>query len=417
VISSWIGLALILYPVFVFSSGTKFPALNALPVIIGSMLLIQAGKGSSIPKYGVNWILKQKPLVFIGLCSYSFYLWHWPFFSYHKYIFFKAPELPTAWMYIFLSFGISILSLHFVERPFRGNNLLTRRSHVFLFGICSSAVVLAISLSIHLSQGAPERLPPKVVEYDAVSSEPNFANDRPVKFDGETFWHIGNPEAKPSVFLWGDSHAIAALPAFAQVCREHNSAMIAGIILGQPPVISEGSVATTSPSHHYNTAAMNYIIDDVNSIKHVVFIFFWHGNFNKPGFTESLLFTLDKLQAKGVTVTIFKELPVYEVPVPRAVALHHLSGSSPPYLSQETHRKKTLSYEKILESIQGKFPEIEIIDPAPLYQNKNGSFYYTNEDGALLYKDFSHLTVAGSFHLLPAVRMALSRADKELPSG
>ena len=52
-----------------------FPGLSALTPCVGSALIIGAGEsGSSL----IGKILSWRPIVFIGLISYSLYLWHWP---------------------------------------------------------------------------------------------------------------------------------------------------------------------------------------------------------------------------------------------------------------------------------------------------------------------------------------------------
>lgn len=67
------GLAMIAIAVFALSERTPFPGAAALLPCIGTALVILAGK----TRNPVSAILEIKPLVFIGLISYSLYLWHW----------------------------------------------------------------------------------------------------------------------------------------------------------------------------------------------------------------------------------------------------------------------------------------------------------------------------------------------------
>jgi peptidoglycan/LPS O-acetylase OafA/YrhL len=124
------GIGLILYSITTYNTRTPFPGLAALPPCIGSVLIIGAGEfGSSL----VGSVLSWRPLVFIGLISYSLYLWHWPVIILHKlglsvnlqsvlparYGNQLAAVRFDMYMEIVISFALAILSWRFVERPFR----------------------------------------------------------------------------------------------------------------------------------------------------------------------------------------------------------------------------------------------------------------------------------------------------------
>jgi peptidoglycan/LPS O-acetylase OafA/YrhL len=69
------------------------------------------------PKFAL-WVLKFRPLVWIGRISYGLYLWHWPvrWFIYLK----KALPASTGQLVaaVVLSLLLPTLSYHFVEKPF-----------------------------------------------------------------------------------------------------------------------------------------------------------------------------------------------------------------------------------------------------------------------------------------------------------
>ena len=72
---SLIGLFLILGSIFYFNENTPFPSFWALFPVIGTTLLILSAKDQ---KTLVSKMLSLKPVVFVGMISYSLYLWHWP---------------------------------------------------------------------------------------------------------------------------------------------------------------------------------------------------------------------------------------------------------------------------------------------------------------------------------------------------
>ena len=66
-------------------------------------------------------IFQLKPLIFIGLISYSFYLWHWPIISYFKYTSMDNLSFSQIILSSILILSLSILSWKFVEQPFLNN--------------------------------------------------------------------------------------------------------------------------------------------------------------------------------------------------------------------------------------------------------------------------------------------------------
>lgn len=69
------GLAMICAAILVFTNETPFPGFSALLPTVGAALVI--GSGLSGPTF-VKRLLSLRPVVFVGLISYSLYLWHWP---------------------------------------------------------------------------------------------------------------------------------------------------------------------------------------------------------------------------------------------------------------------------------------------------------------------------------------------------
>lgn len=107
-----VGVLLILLSAFNLSESSFFPGILALPVILGSCLLIATDRGL------VANILSLKQIVYIGKVSYSFYLWHWPIIILAKY---RGIELTSynAFILVVASFIAASLSYHFIETPFR----------------------------------------------------------------------------------------------------------------------------------------------------------------------------------------------------------------------------------------------------------------------------------------------------------
>jgi peptidoglycan/LPS O-acetylase OafA/YrhL len=142
---SWIGLGAVLVSALVFTSATAYPgSLAAIPVV-GAALIIAGGTAQ--PAWGVEVLLRQRPLQFLGLISYSLYLWHWP-------ILVVAAEsrgvttLPV-WDNVALlvvALVVAIVSYQVIENPLRHSvALISRRWASIMLGGCLVLSTLAVT--------------------------------------------------------------------------------------------------------------------------------------------------------------------------------------------------------------------------------------------------------------------------------
>lgn len=112
-IVSMISLTLIIAPMFYLNEHSIFPYYNALPIILGSVGLIYFRNSVVARLLSLRWI------VFIGLISYSLYLYHWPVIVFSKY---QLNDLNDSYLYLFIisiSLILSVLSYYLIEKPFR----------------------------------------------------------------------------------------------------------------------------------------------------------------------------------------------------------------------------------------------------------------------------------------------------------
>ena len=154
----------------------------------------------------VQRFLETKVLVGIGLLSYSFYLWHWPFFAFHRYLFSDSPSVPLALGYIVLALLISIASLKYIERPFRERRWAQSRKKVFLFTGLVSLLVMIAGLSLWKTRGMPARLPAEVAVFDAAKGDAFYQNSRSFIDKEKSIALLGAKNKPCKLMVWGDSH-------------------------------------------------------------------------------------------------------------------------------------------------------------------------------------------------------------------
>ena len=149
---SFLGLFLIMIAVFSFNNSTPFPGLYALIPATGTWLVIVFSERSN---YAKNF-LGTPILVFLGLISYSTYLWHQPIFSFYEHsgITLSGPilYLCLALLSIFLGF----LSWKYVEQPFRNRSYLTRAT-IFKLSIGCSVIFITLGSIGYFMNGFPNR--------------------------------------------------------------------------------------------------------------------------------------------------------------------------------------------------------------------------------------------------------------------
>ncbi|MEM1152256.1 MAG: acyltransferase family protein [Pseudomonadota bacterium] len=78
-----IGVFLILRSVFIYDEDTRFPGVAALAPVLGTVLVVLFATPGSVAAR----VLSLKLLVWIGLISYSLYLWHHPVFALYQHRF------------------------------------------------------------------------------------------------------------------------------------------------------------------------------------------------------------------------------------------------------------------------------------------------------------------------------------------
>ncbi len=206
-----IGLALILFAVVFYTPLTPFPGLAALPPVLGTAMIIAAGRG------GTNiagQILSWKPLVGIGLISYSLYLWHWPVLVFLN-IHFGLHHVP-AWAMasgVILSVVLAYLSWRFVEQPFRSSRGYSRKQ-IFTISGAGIAAFTAAGLVVFSAQGLDHRFDAKT-NAAFRAAEGNLYRERCMELKTrEALCKIGDESKTPSFVLWGDSHAMSAAHGF-----------------------------------------------------------------------------------------------------------------------------------------------------------------------------------------------------------
>ncbi|MDN7124548.1 acyltransferase [Pseudidiomarina sp. 1APP75-32.1] len=211
---AWLGLLMIIVSILSFDSRTPFPSLYALLPVVGTALLILFAGDKTF----VGRLLSLRPLVGIGLLSYSAYLWHQPLFAFARIRAYSEPSLVLMLGLAAISLMLAYFTWQWVEQPFRKKSyiLASSRNRIFGFAAAGSLLFFLAGSFIHYGNGFPERQAPSGHTFAALRVdkmlEHNFGLNQVCE---ETFTlnKLCRTGEQPEVLVWGDSYAMHLLPA------------------------------------------------------------------------------------------------------------------------------------------------------------------------------------------------------------
>ena len=420
---SWGGLLAVVASFALLSRYTPFPGWSALPAVAGTALVIWSGSGlaGNTRPPAPNRLLSLQPLVFIGLISYSLYLWHWPFFAFHRYLFGQPAPAGLGLLYLVCALALSVASYRWIEQPIRRKVLLPDRKAVFWFWAGSTAAIAALGFLLAFTDGWPGRISPQAREFESLQGQPRNAFFQAGPEGAHVMQaSLGAADLPAKVFVWGDSHAMALAPALDAAGKELDVSVATRAMQGNAPVLGW----TIGPSESrgglemaaFNKRVFSEIQERAASgeLDVVVLVFRWATYVQReppleqydplPGFEDALLETVRKLDDLGVQVVVLLEPPAFPVPVPKALALHDFIGTPAPSLSAENVRAFTNPYQGLIESLKSGGEKVTLLDLSPALTTGDGAIRAVDDDGALLYSDDHHLSYRGAVKMTAPLR-------------
>ena len=135
---SLLGLLLVIYSIFVFKKTDVYPGYLALVPVFGTSLLLVFSTNQT----WVGQALGAKPLVMIGLISYSAYLWHQPLFAFYRLRELDPLSTTASWILILCSFGLGYFTWRFIEPIWRIGKTAPKRTFWWFLGFCACVFLL-----------------------------------------------------------------------------------------------------------------------------------------------------------------------------------------------------------------------------------------------------------------------------------
>lgn len=283
-VCSIVGLILILSSIFLFTKETLFPGLSALLPTLGAAFIIYSGIEDSSDLI-VNKLLSSKAMVFVGVISYSLYLWHWPLIVFAKHLLIRPMFLHETVLLLVLMGMVSFLSWKYIEQPFRKNGWFTERKKLFKVSISVMVGVFLLCMVIKATDGVAVRDTNYVdVEWEKWGDCNDYSEVNTVGGEGCELGMLGEA---PSFMLWGDSHARAIAPGVNLSAEKFKKSGVISTINGCAPLLGVES-KQIEECFSFNNQVMNYIEANPN-LKVIILAARWAANVEGQGYGMEFL--------------------------------------------------------------------------------------------------------------------------------
>lgn len=220
------GLAGVISGFLLLAPQSHVPGFAVLPACLGTAALIAAG--ARYPT-AVTRMLSLGPVVFIGLISYSLYLWHWPLMVFQRVYLEREPSHLEMTGVVLLAVVVATASWRFVERPFRSGRAGPRwepgQAMAGALGVL--AVVALAGVAVRIGDGFPWRYPAPV---QAMFEQKSLGNPLRRRCDGHqlafknddicNFGRKKQPGESYDVLVIGDSNGDHFVPLVAKYAEE-----------------------------------------------------------------------------------------------------------------------------------------------------------------------------------------------------
>lgn len=383
-----VGLALIAASFATLTEASAFPGWIAAVPCTGAALLIWR-RTAPVP---TDRLLGFKPVVWVGLISYSLYLWHWPAIFFAKQIW-PGGLSALHLIGIFVTCVITAtLSYRYIETPIRVWKPRFWRS--VTAGVAASAAMAVIAAGVIASKGVPSRFPADAV---AIAK---------YKYDYNADYRVGTCflrqeqsvrdlkqrecllRGKNTALLWGDSFAAHYTAGLKPLLES------AGFTFAQanaslcPPLIGR-DVANRPYCKEFNGAVLEWVRKYRPNL--VILSATWLLDPSSLSALDDTLTALSKIN--GVTVIVLGQSPLYRGSVPTIIAERWMRGDRSEFSKTSTASQSFTSdgYVRPLVEKRANAIFVSVADAAcPGNQCKMFA------DGVPYHWDFGHFTRAGS---------------------
>lgn len=402
----YFGLGVLLLSIFLPSSFKTFTTFTAC--IATALFLLMGHKGYFYK------ILISKPMIGIGLLSYSLYLWHWPTLVLSKYIL-GTGFIPSC-IAVLTLITLSLFSYFVIEKPLRHKRLIhSPKAELIIY------ILVILFIAMTLAKKAPlfgsaynqtlssffniQPAPKWVV--DCHGARNLSKKDAPYK---ECLSVKRTNQKKFAVYLLGDSHAAQLTFMFKKALA--NTQYQLKFINDEktfPYSLIKGSV---------NAKSLEYVVNMIQP-GDIVAIAFHRGHFNTDrdkhialtkkiemnskanNFLEGFSHYADEIVRNGGRLLFIRDTPLMNLVMTSSSCRlqSEIMGSSScrVFIAQDMHTRarQDMVYNHLIEDYPGSC----IWDPSVMLYQGEKYFDVVNYQGEYMMTDWNHITKLASENL------------------
>lgn len=400
-IGATLGVIAIVTSMLAYTKDTQFPGLAALPPCLGAGLFIWAGLGTDRAESRMAQLLGSPVPVFVGLISYSLYLWHWPLIVFTKHLTNAALTPLLQFALASATLALSIVSWRYVERPFREGRFLWRTRRQRYLGAGAASIGLAlVGAVINVTHGLPGRMSSEAETLAGMSNDYSPVRARCHKggsaadLFSETCALAGDRSA--DIIVLGDSHGVELSFALNEAAMVHHSSVRQVTASSCPPFI--GFISRERPECAKYVAGILAALSSVppSRVFVVAHYFNWLGDVGSDSLWPKVEATVQFLRAQGHSVVLVGATPPHPagIPVPDALARWVQFGGIASAYRFALDRHKSSEIDADLARIAHAYGASYVALSPLLCPDESGCRGY--KDGKVLYFDDNHLSLAGA---------------------
>jgi peptidoglycan/LPS O-acetylase OafA/YrhL len=402
---SFLGLLMIIGSLFLLSENSVFPGVRALLPTLGAAALIISGHyGNAAP----NRLLKLKLMSWIGLISYSAYLWHWPILAFYHYGNFKITLL-SGTIIFFITIFIAWLSYAYIETPARHSKKTIKDIVIHYFLVPSVVVILVSAVSISLGgyglrwfseeyrtkQTAIQDQTRPAYDYDYVCQ---YGLAAKIETNNPNCVIGNNKNISPKVILWGDSNAAHYIGILGTFANEAGF-QFRNLEVGACPPINTDVTPFAAPRRVQEcNNSQELIFKTLNEYQVIIISASWPGYFHQNEFMDAVFETVQSLADDGKLIILLGKAPVHQ---DYDRLCQEKTISFPGVLCEypdEPLSRVILNTNKKLQEFASQHQNVEYYDFNE-FLCPNGHCSVYDENGYPLYYDDQHLSLDGSWRL------------------
>ncbi len=393
--AAMVGLIVLVGAVFLTPRIGYFPAAGALPAVFGTCLVLVGLQSDSGPGLAGR-LLRFKPLVAIGLVSYSLYLWHWPLLAIDANL--RLDPASPAWRLLLcvMALALAWMSWLWIERPFRRKAAGSPRTILVGAGVTIALVLSAFALTKIDAVPPVARAMAEQAESDLAlyESECHFdAGDDVDALKASSCW--SDPGRTPGIVIWGDSHALAWKPLAWKLADHRGSSAMAITMNACPPAGQPGPSASERRSEgciRLNQLASDWVAS--NRPHTLILASRWPpgAQAGQPAAREVAERVLGiegiiSRTAKRTTVVVMGPLPWMKRPAPECIRL----GWQEQCAQSRDHFDRAFDLvREELRRLQSSYSNVVVVDPTEFFCDERRCA--VERDGYSLYCDTNHVS-------------------------